>query len=101
MQIPSGSAAVMDDEGLKKPLFRKEMVRRGQRMTPKSEDLLIRAHEDLRLGAWAFLAPTREVRARCMAAMAGLGPRRNSLRLGTRTPVRKIDHADNRKDQNP
>jgi len=24
VQIPSGSAAVMDDEGLKKPLFRKE-----------------------------------------------------------------------------
>jgi hypothetical protein len=49
VQIPSGSAAVMDDEGLKKPLPSARVVRRDQRITPKSEDLLARAHKDLRL----------------------------------------------------
>jgi hypothetical protein len=48
VQIPNGSAAVMDDKGLKKPLPLTRVVRRDQRITPESEDLLTRAHKDLR-----------------------------------------------------
>jgi 5-methyltetrahydropteroyltriglutamate--homocysteine methyltransferase len=39
------------------------VVRRGQRITPKSEDLLIRTHQDLRSETWAPIAPTMGVRA--------------------------------------
>src|ERR1700726_1298768 len=63
----------MDDEGPKTPLPNTNfvestenggwVVRRGQRITPKSEDLLIRTHQDLRSETWAPIAPTMGVRA--------------------------------------
>jgi hypothetical protein len=46
-EIPDGSAAVTDDDGPKHATAPHDLraVRRGQRMTPKSEDLLARAHQ--------------------------------------------------------
>jgi len=64
-------------------------------MTPKSEDLLIRAHED-RARERGISSPTRS-ESRCMAAMAAGALAENTLRLDPHT--RKKANQQTTKDQ--